>query len=193
MIVKCIKNNLSELSNMKLFEKVRKNVSSDNYEFGIKKNEIYTVYGIVVDDGFSYYYIKEDDELYIFYLNSSCFFEVIDETIPDDWKIIYENEKNFSFLPKMWVEEDNFYENLVHSGYGNCYEIFNEIIKNYKKYEIFQSKDIRITAEKLKDGWLMCPSCFETWEQRTRQGVLTCDKCKLKMNNPYGAILNFKS
>jgi len=193
MLVRCIKNNLNEIDDKNAHNIIRMKISNNDckdYEFGITKGKMYNVYGVSNYNGLMAYYIVDDYGLCEPRLFYSCFFEVLENTIPTDWKINYIDGFNYSMLPSSWAENKNFFENLVHFGYTEEKFVFEDIVLKYKQYEVFQDKELKAFAEMLDGDWLMCPSCFESWEQKTEQGVLNCPKCDLLMNSPFGRVLD---
>jgi len=162
----------------------------------LQTNNEYLVYGILIRDAFTYFYICEEDQNYPVPYNS-VFFDLIENYVPNDWKIkikYLENKVITLISFKEMVDNNVFYENLV-NGSKKEIEIFNEY-KNAYSYQskhdsIYQNLNIKKIAEKLNDNWVLCPECNEAWKVNKYIGVIKCPNknCNLKLNNPYAPIL----
>lgn len=187
MKVKCVKTKLEEIKDKKIYNYLKSFINSDDYDYCLDVGKIYQVYGISVIEGFmSYYILRRDIEPYS---EMSCFFNVVESSIPDDWTLVFQDTNNFQFLPKEWAKNEMFYENLIHLKKDNEQEIFKDIIEKYKKYDIYQDNDIKEIGKILDNKWIQCPNCLEVWEQTDKIGIINCNKCNLKMNNPFSSKL----
>ncbi|MDC0857366.1 hypothetical protein OAP83_01475 [Rickettsiales bacterium] len=121
MIVKCIKDSISELDNKNIKKWVKQYHRYDEEsQMNIFKERQYVVYGIHFWDNHPFYFLCEDenvesDDYPVPYY--AGFFEVIDAKHSANWRLSYKVDEDrlpwTSILHKDWVADPRFYENLV--------------------------------------------------------------------------------
>ncbi|UOG47243.1 hypothetical protein [Leptospira noguchii] len=114
-----------------LFNTLSKSIHLD--ELSISVGQEYTVFGIIFWEDIPRFYICDnlEDEYPTPY--PSFFFEVVDETLPIDWKlsVYFSNGKVQSQIVfKEWAEDKMFYEKLV-DGSEKEIQIFNSYKAKY--------------------------------------------------------------
>jgi uncharacterized paraquat-inducible protein A len=61
----------------------------------------------------------------------------------------------------------------------------DKLISEGKKEELYEPiHEIKEVAQELDEDWLMCPLCYEAWEDPAEYGMVCCPKCKHKLHNP---------
>jgi hypothetical protein len=87
-------------------------------EFPVTIGARYVVYAFTVFDGYTWFYVLDDDDRAHPIWYPAAFFEVIDPTIPDDWVFGYvrtstgEDEFPIVSFPE-WALDERYYESLV--------------------------------------------------------------------------------
>ena len=118
MIVKCIKNSISELDNKNIKKWIKKYCRvDDEYQMTFDKGRQYVVYGIHFWDNHPFYFLCDEDRDEYPVPRYAGFFEVIDAKHSANWRLSYEvNEDRLprtSILHKDWAADPMFYENLI--------------------------------------------------------------------------------
>lgn len=155
-------------------------------EFHLIEGKEYTVYGITLFLGHIWYYLC--DEAYSYYpiWNPSPLFKVTDERISRYW--VYGHTPRTSqateqvlFAFPEWVNDPYFYDQLTEG-----IDKYKEIFAKYKKLMDLEFPDTSIQREAnlLKNNWVMCPNCDESWEVTNQNRMLKCPNCHKIMHNP---------
>lgn len=188
MVVKCIKNKISDfINNKKMYNNLIQLYNDIDKIFYIKLEEYYVVYAIEVDNIDYNFFICLDssDEYPVPYYYS--FFEIIDSRFSKYWitdsdsvswdttnkkKLISETIVSF---PEWKMSNGLFYEQLID---GNAYEV--ELFKRYKAKMDLEFKNPNITDKviRLQNNWIQCPICFYVWEETNKGEMVICQNCK---------------
>jgi hypothetical protein len=187
MKIKCIKNNISQIQEDRfLFDNLTlMEFHQDGEVPHLDIGNFYEVYAICIRNKYPWFYIC--DEGYSFPLSFPLpFFEIIDNRLSKYWTMGYNcsyikntgDDIDILFAFKEWTHNKYFYEKLL-NGKGK------EIFLKYKSLMDVEFPDSNLRqAEVLKDNWIMCPECNESWEEFKNDGILRCPKCLKQINNP---------
>ena len=159
--------------------------------------KVYQVYGIRYYKGNVYFFICDDPYCYEPNPYKESYFEVVDNKIPTDWKYIWHNADDCSYIvPYEWAENKYFYENLIDSGeYSEEKEIFKEIVQRYKKVDLFNevlkkkdciiNHDFMLTEEQVNNycEMLEYEVEYDEWGEPTEYGKQIEDLIKYLRNN----------
>lgn len=185
MKVKCVYNTASSLP-----ENILPTRSGYNRltKFPLIIGKEYIVYATTIYMGFVWYYIC--DEYYTYYPtgNPSLLFDVVDGRLSKSWIYFSLKDKDpYStyaiFTYPEWANDPYYYDSLT-DGDDNAVKIF----KSYQELMDLEFPDDSIsknnTATLVKDNWLICPFCFNSWESFSTSGMLICSLCKKVLHNP---------
>lgn len=131
MKVKCKYNKVNQIKNELIRNELKKIILLDeDYEIGLNISEVYDVYGLYFSKEGAMYFICEDsDDKYPIGQHAS-FFEIIDSSIPCDWKFVYRDTDESYIVPKVWADDSMFYEKLL-DGEEKEELIFQKIKEKY--------------------------------------------------------------
>ncbi|MFA6915651.1 MAG: hypothetical protein WC222_04585 [Parachlamydiales bacterium] len=179
MIIKTLYNEATKLPLDVLPEKYR------DMKFPIKVNKNYVVYGMIIEDGYMWYYICDETYSYYPVWKPSPLFEVINNQLSRYW--VYSCKKEFDYISVIafpeWAENPYDYYDRLTDGFDKEIEIF----KRYKELMDLEFPDptVTIKAEIGDESWLLCPLCIDAWESTNKLDALVrCPKCQTIMNNP---------
>lgn len=120
MRVQCRFNQVSDIPEIEIRNRLAESIHRDGPDDDLIERKIYTVFALSRwnDGGLRVYLhtIEESDHPYPYPLEM---FEIVDSTIPANWRVSFEQRpggieiKLMSFLD--WVEDVRFYEKLVES------------------------------------------------------------------------------
>ena len=114
MKIRCKYNKINQIQDQKIQEVLKKIIFlDDNSELGIEINRVYDVYGLYFSEVGTQYFICEDTEDEYPTGGHACFFDIIDNSIPINWKFVYNNIDDSYLVPSEWAEDDMFYEKLL--------------------------------------------------------------------------------
>tara|TARA_B100001094_G_scaffold304171_1_gene332882 strand:- start:860 stop:1282 length:423 start_codon:yes stop_codon:yes gene_type:complete len=118
MKVRCLANNFLELKNKIQIDRLLKvYFGLPNGELNLRRNQEYTVYGILYIDKHPWYFLCLDkyDEYPVTF--PADLFEIIEPSLSSYWRLVTHNSDTpdiFSgFVIPEWSENESFYENLV--------------------------------------------------------------------------------
>jgi hypothetical protein len=158
-------------------------------EFALIIDKEYNVYALTLFLNYVWYYICDEDYVYYPVWNPSPLFEVADGRLSKYWKYNFfratsrwpKNKTIFSF--EEWAANPyQYYDNLT-----NEEEAEVAIFKRYKNLIDLEYPDssIKKKATHLRNNWVMCPACDESWEESSRNGMVKCPKCGEYLHNPF--------
>jgi hypothetical protein len=158
-------------------------------KFALVIGKEYNVYAITLFLGYVWYFICDEDYVYYPIWNPSPLFEVVDGRLSKYWRYnfikgnlpVAKSRSIFAF--EEWAKNPyRYYDNLTN---GNESEV--AIFKRYKDLMDleFPCPSITKKASILKESWVMCPNCDESWEELSKDGMLRCPKCKEFLQNPF--------
>lgn len=131
MQVLCRFNRLNQIVDVTTVNRLKKNINlSGDDEIGVEIGQKYLVYGIIFWNDAPWFYLCEDEEDDYPTPFPADLFDIIDDSIPDEWHLSYHCIKG---IPKSelvfseWANDLLFYENLIN---GSKKEV--NIFKNYK-------------------------------------------------------------
>jgi hypothetical protein len=144
-------------------------------------NQEYTVYGILIIENITYFYIcaSTDDDYSLPLLSTA--FSIVDPRPSRFWIFGIRNQNPILFFPEMIQEE--YFEDRITDWQQREMDIF----KKYKKLMDFEFPDSSITenAQIGDENWLICPTCIAPWEYSSdKDAIVECPTCKKAMNNP---------
>jgi hypothetical protein len=185
MIVKCIANHGKNLPLDCLRPKSGFGI---DYSFPLIINKYYIVYGMVLVDGYIWYFINDEENTRYPFLNPSPLFEVTNGQLSKYWIYSFTQEKlrDQIFTHTLWayfewVNDPYYYDSLSD---GNEKEV--AIFKKYKSLMDleFPSPWIDDKAKALDDNWLFCSYCIDAWQSFSTDGMVICPTCNRTMHNP---------
>ncbi len=163
------------------------NILPDSFHLTYQKE--YVVYGLDYSkEGYINFLIVDDTEVSYPKIYPSEFFEITNNRISEYW--IGTEEKEFPIKNikcpnlisfKEIVENEYFFEDILDCKNNTC-EIFSknkELMDNE-----FPDNNIK-SAEIIDANWVFCGYCDESWEVKSKQGVIVCPKCGKRNNNPF--------
>lgn len=113
------------------------------------------------------------------FLTSNIETEKIKEKIWLEWTKL---EEYYAKNKVVYYREVNGFENNeIIETIDNIKKLAKSEIENY--IHRFDS-DIKFTAEKLDEKWIMCPNCNEAWEPILKDVMVFCPKCDIILHNP---------
>lgn len=117
MKVVCRINNLNNISDTHILERLKKYIFNPDGEIDLDIGREYKVYGVVFWDNCPWYYICPED--YDEYPKpfSAEFFDVVDDKLSPHWKLSSfsqdEYEASTSLVFDQWAKNPSFYEKLI--------------------------------------------------------------------------------
>lgn len=117
MIVKCITNNISFVTNKDAAERVKQWVNSEGVYNDLVTGKEYSVQNVEYFGGGLFYYLQSVEVSEHPYPYVAEFFETIDSSFPPSWEVSFniENErrrfKRITFSE--WANDDLFFEKLI--------------------------------------------------------------------------------
>lgn len=119
MRVVCKLNNLNDISDHKIFGRLKKYILMPGGEIDLEIGREYIVYGVVFWDNSPWYYLcSEDDDEYPKPFASE-FFDVSDDCLSVYWRLSSFEHGNGDVLSSLvfdeWARDPSFYERLVDS------------------------------------------------------------------------------
>jgi hypothetical protein len=117
MKVVCRINNLNNIANTHVLERLKKYLSKPDGEIDLDIGREYKVYGVVFWDNCPWYYIFPED--YDEYPKpfSAEFFDMVDDKLSPHWKLSSfsqgEYESSTSLVFDEWAKDPSFYESLI--------------------------------------------------------------------------------
>ena len=117
MKVVCKINNLSNISDESVLDRLKKYISIPDGEIDLDVGREYTAYGVVFWDNSPWYYLCSED--YDEYPKpfASDFFDVVDDQLSPCWKLCHvargDNEPVTSLVFDEWSKAPSFYERLI--------------------------------------------------------------------------------
>jgi hypothetical protein len=155
-----------------------------DYEF-LELGKEYVVYGMILIRNNIEYYICDRMHTSFPICKPGFLFQIIDNKLSRSWffGIIEGKEKYPSWNFKEWIDEPYFQDKLTD---GEEREV--EIFKFYKEFIDLEFPDSSITetAQIGNNQWLICPLCFDGWQNASdRDALVRCPTCKMILNNPY--------
>ncbi|PHR19241.1 MAG: hypothetical protein COA38_19810 [Fluviicola sp.] len=187
MLVKCIRNKISEVDQNQLnVMRINCNKTSD-YQFGVTVGEEYLVYGIALVSGVKNYLLCYSDG----YRENvgwmiEDLFVVSDGAVSKCWV-----ERDVRDINTRDLEADRVWLHKNLASICNVYTSFSTGENNVvdKFYEIKHFFDIEFSyvvannaANRIDEHWLMCPNCDHVWEQNTENVLEYCCNCKTILN-----------
>lgn len=134
MLIKCINNNIAQVSNKELSNKILFEMELPGGLLPLSINKEYVVYAIEFwNSPFPRFYISDDRYPQMSYPISyySEFFSIIDNKLPSCWSFGIKKGSEDKIYPifafKEWVENPSFFESII-SGDKNAKDVF----KKYK-------------------------------------------------------------
>ncbi len=151
-------------------------------------NREYTIYGITIRDEYIWYYLC--DEIYTYFprWKPPFFFEVVDPRLSRYWIYSYKKLENYIrahpiiTFPEWANNHPDYYDKLTD---GDDPEV--AIFKTYKELMDLEFPDSSISkAAQIGDAeWLICPLCWEPWQNSEDiDALVRCPKCQKILNNP---------
>ena len=181
MIIQCKTNLFSDLPKDCLVE-----TKFNTHETRLVVEKNYVVYAMILNSGYIWYFLEDEDKLYYPFAYPAPFFKVLNGNLSRYW--IYSTEigkdKNSSrtiWTYPEWANDPYFYNQLT-DGKREALEVF----KKYKELmDIeFPLPSIPEAASALDEEWLMCHFCLDAWQSTSKDGMVICPKCKRMMHNP---------
>lgn len=203
MLVRCVTNSITQVaSRTPLDQDLRQWIGSSSDLPDVSAGALYTVYAVQIKIDVNYltsYCIADnsyDNYGPLCYPTSyaSFFFDVIDRRTSSCWTCAFQQDLSKSkrgtrilITFKEWVDEKNFYENLVE---GSPREV--GIFKQYKALMDmeFPSPYVKDQAELIEDNWLYCPKCCEAWQSDVILGMVDCPQCSSRLLDPRYSPVN---
>jgi hypothetical protein len=117
MQVKCVINDISQLSSVELTTRLKASIKLDGADRDLKVGALYEVQAIENINGYLWYYIQTVEKNSYPFPYPAEFFLLVDASLPRKWVINF-TEKNGSVAFKrlaiqQWADSDVFYEQLV--------------------------------------------------------------------------------
>ena len=129
MEVRCVLNKPSLIENNSIRAYISEYLRVD--ELNIELGKKYLVLGLISRKGIPWYLIMEDryDDYPV--PHCSVFFEVRDNSLPDNWFFAENgNIGEYSFLPRVWAEKPDYMEQLMDGNHEAVNEL-RDILKSY--------------------------------------------------------------
>ena len=184
MSLKCLFNKGKDLPSDLFFSGSSCKVSSN---FFLEIGNEYIVYAMIVNDGYIWYYICDENFTYYPKWHPCPLFEIVDDRLSKYWVFSYRreidnNSSEFIWAYPEWANDPMYYENLFD---GREREV--KIFRQYKLKMDLEFRDPLITdsAEEIDAEWLLCPFCIDAWQEVTKFEMVICPKCQRKMINPH--------
>ena len=181
MKVKCIENKV-----LLLPDEIKKNYSISYPEFSVLVGKEYVVYGMTLNLGYIWYYLCDEHFDYYPVWKPSSFFEVVDSRLSRYWIYSYQVHPDIETYPVIafpeWANNLDYYDKLTD---GDDPEV--AIFKTYKELMDLEFPDSSISkAAQIGDAeWLICPLCWEPWQNSEDiDALVRCPKCQKILNNP---------
>lgn len=137
MKVICKINNLNDIYNSRLYERLRKYILMPDGEVSLEIGKEYTVYGVVFWDNSPWYYLcsEEDDEYPTPY--AADFFHVTDKRLSKYWTLSTTDQGLGEILSSLvindWANDPYFYERLIENDV--------DIMELFDKYRQLMDKE----------------------------------------------------
>lgn len=183
MLIECIANNISLLSNHPK--------EATPLEELLKVGKMYDVYGLYLGDTVAYEILVDDFDSHTTEF-PSFLFKVVDNRLSsffvlgESGKRFGKNgeSKNFPFISfPEWANDKSFFDRLFEGDRG-CQDIFDK----YRKLISLEYRHVGIDTEAiiLQDNWVQCPVCTEPWDlEMPNLEMCKCPKCSSILLNPY--------
>lgn len=184
MKIKCVENKIKSLPT-----ELQENYNRSEETLSLFLNKEYTVYGMYVNEGITWYLIcdRSTDDYPLSY--PSMLFEISNPQLSRYWIFNFgKSIRSGSTVDPVWVFPEwandyyNFYDKLT-----DWEETEAKIFKEYKELMDVEFPDNSISekAEILDKEWVMCPMCIDAWHSPdASNGMIQCPKCKKFMHNP---------
>lgn len=185
MRIKCVHNKCFVHRKNTSYVQINENFHEIEYPVIVGKE--YIVYAMVVRDGFTRYFIA--DENYSYYPNwiPPILFEIVDRRLSRFWTFSYEfiqeyNKEFSTWAYSEWTNDLEHYDRLTDREDADV-----QIWYKYKeKMELEFFDDNAWTYAQIGDDiWLICPECIDAWQSTNALDALViCPKCKTLLINP---------
>lgn len=153
-----------------------------DYDF-LEIDKIYTVYGMIVDQGQTCYYICDQANRNFPISRPFNLFEVVNRDISRYWVFSF-MEGNRTYPCWMFPEwfDNDYFQDMLTDGEKDEVSIF----LRYKQLMDLEYPDttIKVMAEVIDEKWLYCPLCRDAWESTSNDGMVICPNCHNVMHNP---------
>lgn len=142
MTVKCIRKYWKDFDNKITVEKLKKQICMEEGYENLIVGQVYPVYGVLFwgEQNTTNYYICEDENSEYPIPLPADFFEIINGSIPTEWKLGFhrysDGDQITNLVIEEWATDDMFYENLVN---GKIKE--KDIFNNYKTNKNIKHRD----------------------------------------------------
>ena len=129
MRVRCIKNNIFDVSDESAIERLQKYIHLSDGQLNLELDADYTVYGVLFRDNSPWYYLclDEDDEYPKPF--ASELFEVLDPKLSELWNLSSQLMVSKKIMSEIvfseWSEDSMFYERLV-NGDPRAIDVFQK-------------------------------------------------------------------
>ena len=180
MKIRCIRNIGKDIP-----QEILKDYCSPDSNIPLILGKEYVVYAISEYYDNIWYCICDESYSYYPMWIPFPFFEISDNHLSRYWIFSFKQDKPknrpFFGFPE-WALEQVFYDNLTD---GADREV--ALFKAYKELMDLEFPDSFISqaAQIGDDRWLICPVCFEAWEDYNKlDGMVKCPKCNTILHNP---------